>query len=84
MSQTVQIPFDETEFLEIREMADRKRLTIAEWIRTALRSVRPRKPHAAYRKLEAVNSAARYSFPTADIDQMLVEIEQGYGTPADG
>lgn len=84
MSRTVQVPFDETEFLEIREMADRKRLTLAEWIRAAVHSVRPRKPRAAQRKLEAVNSAARHSFPAADIDQMLAEIEQGYDAPAVG
>jgi HTH-type transcriptional regulator/antitoxin HigA len=28
-------------------------------------------------KLEAVRSAVRHSFPTADIEQMLCEIEQG-------
>ncbi len=84
MSRTVQIPFDETEFLEISEMADRKRLTIAEWIRAAVRSVSPRRPSGAQRKLEAVSSAARHSFPTADIDQMLAEIEQGYEAPAAG
>jgi hypothetical protein len=31
-------------------------------------------------KLKAVRKASRYSFPTADIDQMLSEIEQGYGS----
>jgi hypothetical protein len=29
-------------------------------------------------KLKAVQRAAAYSFPTADIGQMLDEIEQGY------
>jgi hypothetical protein len=28
--------------------------------------------------LNAVRKAAEFSFPTADIDQMLQEIEQGY------
>jgi hypothetical protein len=29
-------------------------------------------------KLKAVRKAARYSFPTADIEEMIGEIEQGY------
>jgi hypothetical protein len=31
-------------------------------------------------KLEAIRIAARYEFPTAGIDTMLAEIEDGYGT----
>jgi hypothetical protein len=34
------------------------------------------------RKLEAVRLAARHDYPTADIDRMLEEIEQGYAGPA--
>jgi hypothetical protein len=30
------------------------------------------------RKLAAVRAAARHDFPTAEIDRMLEEIEQGY------
>ncbi|HET6363029.1 MAG TPA: hypothetical protein VFH11_13395 [Gemmatimonadota bacterium] len=30
------------------------------------------------RKLQAIRSAFQYEFPTADIDQMLEEIERGY------
>jgi hypothetical protein len=29
-------------------------------------------------KLKAVRQAAKHAFPTADIDQMLTEIERGY------
>ena len=32
----------------------------------------------AKKKLAVVRAAVRHSFPTADIDQMLAEIEQGY------
>jgi hypothetical protein len=35
----------------------------------------------AERKLQAIRDAMQYSFPTADIDQMLREIEQGYVNP---
>ena len=42
--------------------------------------VDPRSPVSvdADGKLQAIRSAARYSFPTADIDKMLLEIETGY------
>jgi hypothetical protein len=30
------------------------------------------------KKIEAVRTAARFEYPTADIDQMLAEIERGY------
>jgi hypothetical protein len=29
-------------------------------------------------KLKAIRRAAQYSFPTADLEQMLSEIERGY------
>ena len=32
------------------------------------------------RKLQALDKAAQYNFPTADIDQMLREIEAGRST----
>jgi hypothetical protein len=41
--------------------------------------MRARQPvHDAQFKLKAIRKAAEYSFPTADIDQMLEEIERGY------
>jgi len=44
-----------------------------------LRAARRRAPVAAAdRKLDAVRRAVRHDFPTADIDDMLEQIEQGY------
>jgi len=37
----------------------------------------------ADRKVQAIRAAARHAFPTADVEQMLAEIEGGYlGGPA--
>jgi hypothetical protein len=45
----------------------------------ALRDARSRHPvHDTEFKLKAIRKAAEYSFPTANIDQMLEEIERGY------
>jgi hypothetical protein len=54
-------------------------VTVGEWVRRALRDARSHQPiHDAQFKLKAIRKAAEYSFPTADIDQMLEEIERGY------
>lgn len=67
------------EMAEIRRLARRDRLPVGEWVRRALREVRARQPvHEPQAKLKAVRQAAGYSYPTADIEQMLREIEQGY------
>jgi hypothetical protein len=65
---------------EIQRLAKRERLTVGEWVRRALRETRAARPGAEPNtKVKAVRRAAEYSFPTADIPQMLSEIERGYG-----
>jgi hypothetical protein len=79
MSIRLQVVVDETEMREIRRTARRARLTVSEWVRRTLRDARRRQPSRdADRKLQAVRAAARHCFPTADIEQMLAEIETGY------
>lgn len=79
MSKRLQVLLDEAELAEIQETARRQRMTTAEWVRQALRAARRSAPGADVKKrLEVVRAAARHSFPTADIDQMLAEIERGY------
>ena len=70
---------DDAELRDIQRIARRQRLTVAEWVRQALRAARRREPGGdVARKLEAVRAAVRHSFPTAGIDEMLADIEQGY------
>lgn len=79
MSKRLQVLLDEEEYREIKEVARRKGLSVSEWVRRSLREARSEEPVAdASRKLEAVRSAAEHDFPTADVQQMLREIEQGY------
>jgi len=79
MSQRLQVLLDEAEFAEIRRVARRHRMTVAEWVRQALRAARRDEPvEEPKRKLAAVREAARGSYPTADIATMLAEIERGY------
>lgn len=79
MSKRLQVVLDDAELREIQRIARRQRLTVAEWVRQALRAARRREPGGdATRKLEAVRAAVRHSFPTAPIDEMLADIERGY------
>jgi hypothetical protein len=79
MSHRMQILMDEAEFAEIRRVARRHRMTVAEWVRQALRRARQDEPSGdPRRKLAVVREAARGDYPTADIDRMLAEIERGY------
>jgi hypothetical protein len=56
-------------------------MTTAEWVRQVLRTARRREPSGdARKKLAVVRAGARNAFPTADIDQMLAEIERGYAS----
>jgi hypothetical protein len=64
---------------DIQRLAKRERLTVGEWVRRALRDARASRPAIEPEtKLKAVRRAAKYSFPTAGIEQMLSEIERGY------
>lgn len=79
MSQRLQVLLDEQEFAEVRRVARRRRMTVAEWVRQALRQARRAEPAGdPRRKLAAVREAAGHDYPTGDIAQMLAEIERGY------
>jgi hypothetical protein len=79
MSKRLQVLFSDQEMADIQHWAKRERLTVGEWVRRVLREARSTRstiePEA---KLKSIRQAAQYSFPTADVEQMLSEIEQGY------
>jgi len=79
MSKRLQVVLDEEELREIAEIARRHRMTVSAWVRQSLRRARRSEPTVeAGRKLEAIRAAAGHEFPTANVDQMLREIERGY------
>ncbi len=80
MSKRLQVLLEEPEMREIRRAAKAKRMTVAEWVRQALRAARREDPAGDIeKKLAAVRKAVKHRFPTADIDQMIAETERGYG-----
>jgi hypothetical protein len=79
MSKRLQVLLPDAEMSDIQRLARRERLTVGEWVRRALRDARAIRPVIdAESKLKAVRRGAQYSFPTADLEQMLSEIERGY------
>ena len=75
----LQVLMEDEELREIQRSARRERVTTAEWVRQRLREARERqaRPDVAT-KLAAVQAAYRHQGPTADMEQMLSEIERGY------
>lgn len=79
MSKRLQVLLDDAELRELRRVARARRMTVAEWVRQTLRDARRREPVGdAARKLLAIRRAAAHTFPTADIDELLADIERGY------
>ena len=78
MTKRLQVLLDEEEYIDIQGAARRQRMTVAEWVRQALRKARVDHPGTVEAKLRAIADASRYEFPTADIDDMLREIEAGH------
>jgi hypothetical protein len=79
MSKRLQVLFEEGEFRELQRIAKLHRMTLAEWVRQALRDARGREPRGDSRKkLEVIRAAALHEFPTGEVEQILREIEKGY------
>lgn len=81
MSKRLQVIIQDPEYRDIQRAARLRRMSIAEWVRQALVQARRSEPgREVASKIEVIRAAARMDFPTAGIDRMLEEIEQGYGS----
>jgi hypothetical protein len=79
MAKRLQVILQDPEYREVQRAARSRHMSIAEWVRQALVLARRREPIGdVEKKLAAIRAAAQYESPTADIDTMLAEIEQGY------
>ncbi len=75
----MQVLLDDSEYRRLQKVARRQGLTLAAWVRQALRSAYREEPLTGKdKKLAAVRAAMRHQFPTADIDEMLEQIALGY------
>ena len=79
MSKRLQVLMDEREYETIQRIAQEQRMTVAEWVRQALRLASRGQSHLdTESKLAVVRAATRHDFPAPDMDEMLQEIERGY------
>ena len=84
MSKRLQVLFDENELKAVQRVARRRRMTTAEWVRHSLRAAIEAEQLSDPRaKLEAVAIAVEHEYPTGDIEQLLAEIELGYGVASE-
>ncbi len=83
MAKRLQVILQDSDYREVQRMARSRHMSLAEWVRQALELARRREPLGdTGKKLEVIRAAAQHDYPTADIDNMLAEIERGYGTGA--
>lgn len=80
MTKRLHLLFDDEEYRALRQSAREDRMTVAQWVRQALRQVRARRRQEADARLEAVAKACSHELPTADMQSMLMGIEKGYRT----
>ena len=81
MSRRLLVRLDRVELAEIPKAARRQGLTTNEWVRQALRAARRAEPGTdANKKLAIIRAASQYSFPIAEIEDMLAEIGRGFST----
>jgi hypothetical protein len=78
MGTRLQVILDDDELEEIRQVAAAQRVTVAEWVRQALRRARAVEPRqVAEQKLRVVRESARYGYPTGEIDDLLEQTARG-------
>jgi len=79
MAKQLQVILPDPEYREIQQAARSRQMSIAEWVRQALgHACRREAPGDVGKKLASIRVATQYEFPTADIETMMAEIEQGY------
>jgi hypothetical protein len=83
MAKRLQVILKDPEYREIQRVARSRHMSIAEWVRQALDLARRHDPVGGVsKKLEVIRAAAQHDYPVGAIDDMLAEIERGYGTSA--
>ncbi len=79
VTKRMQVLLEDGEYRRLQRVAKRHRMTLAEWVRQALRAAAREEPDGdPGKKLAVVREAATHAYPSGDIGQMLGEIEAGY------
>ncbi len=79
MSKRLQVLVPDEEMEAIQRQAENERLSVGAYVRRALREAESRRPtRSVPAKLAVMAEAAKYSYPTADVEEMNREIARGY------
>ncbi len=79
MTKRLQVLLEDSELVSIKRAARKRRQSVADWVRAALRQAREAEAgRSAAEKLTALHESTVYEYPTGPIEQMLDEITQGY------
>lgn len=79
MAKRLQVILQDPEYREVQRAARSRHMSVAQWVRQALEMARRQEPLTdPDKKIASVRAAVRHDFPTADIGQMLADIESGY------
>ena len=69
----------DSDYREVQRLARSQHMSIAEWVRRALKLAGRHEPLGDIgKKLDVIRAATRHDFPSGDIGAMLAEIESGY------
>ena len=78
MAKRLEILLNDAEYAAVQEAARRQGICVSDWVRHMLRDAPRYEFDRAKRKRKALEKAAQCNHPTADIEQMLREIKDGY------
>lgn len=81
MSKRLQVLMNDEELARLQGAAELEGMTVADWVRRALKRALEQHPERARdRKIASVRAAVAHAFPAPDIDQMLAEIARSRGS----
>jgi hypothetical protein len=80
MAKRLQVLLKDPDYREIQRVARSRHMSVAEWVRQALESARRQEPVGSVgKKLDAIRIAVRHEYPSGEVEDILAEIESGYG-----
>jgi 16S rRNA C1402 N4-methylase RsmH len=80
MAKRLQVILKDPEYREIQRVARSRHMSLAEWVRQALESARRQEPlGSAGKKFDSIRIAMQHEYPSGEVEDILAEIEAGYG-----
>ena len=77
----LRIPLNAEEHEALKALASRLGEPVEEWARRVLLKAKAEQSHTVESKLKAIAKASNHDFPSADIEEMLADIEAGRRLP---